>query len=445
MCDVCGSRWKGKASISLHVVTHLPQDEQPYHCQKCNKGFTQYSNLKIHELVHVDQKPFQCDLCSKTFAIKPRLLSHMQTSHVISLFKCHQCRYAGKTLSALKHHKRFHDLPVKCPKCDKRFSKNSVVKKHLKTHDLPSEFVCHCGKTFASLGAFKIHKVRKHKEEPDGNKRYKCKTCDYSTSTLQMLSIHEASHTKMFKCHNCTKTFAFEKQLQSHLSWEPTSIYSCFNNRDYTCKVCGRQERDAWGLKNHSRIHAERVQCQICKKDYSAAVIKSHILSHKTKFQCDLCGICSKSKEKLHDHLKLHLSSSSHKCEKCCKVFKSRCSFNKHFKKEHSRVSKKYQCKVCGKETKNYWSLKMHLLVHAKKVQCPICKKNCSQTTIKTHIESHKNKFHCDLCGISSNSKDFLEKHLKIHLSPDSQVCKICFRVFKYKPSLNRHLKNVHK
>jgi KRAB domain-containing zinc finger protein len=293
--------------------------------------------------------------------------------HVIKekLFKCDQCSYSGKTENYLAQHMTVHNKPFKCTKCDEVFSKKHYLAAHLKRHQLPDvkEFVCHCKKKFKSSRALKNHKIKLHKDKPAGERAFKCKTCKYVTTSLVVLQRHEAIHVKQFKCHNCNKGFALDKELKKHLSLEATNRYSCFRDKDFTCKICKKVFLKRDSFAQHSLSHAERVQCPICQKFLVVTSIKSHIKNHKIKdqepkfkcefcakkfhfieilrkhyrvhnknfFACDYCGLQLPSKLKLLAHIKFHFSKSNWKCQKCCVSFARKSSLKTHCKQFHNK------------------------------------------------------------------------------------------------------------
>lgn len=58
--------------------------------------------------------------------------------------------------------------------------------------------------------------------------------------------------------------------------------------------------------------------------------------------------------------------------------------------------------------------------------------------------KSRKKRHSCQVCGKVFNKKHELRKHWIVHSDERSFVCKLCFKDFKYKGSLVRHIKEQH-
>lgn len=50
--------------MCLHMISHMPKDEQPYVCCKCAKRFHTSSLLKKHEKVHLPEEERFLDICN---------------------------------------------------------------------------------------------------------------------------------------------------------------------------------------------------------------------------------------------------------------------------------------------------------------------------------------------------------------------------------------------
>lgn len=63
-CDTCSKTFNRRSLMCLHMISHMPKDEQPYVCCKCAKRFHTSSLLKKHEKVHLPEEERFLDVCN---------------------------------------------------------------------------------------------------------------------------------------------------------------------------------------------------------------------------------------------------------------------------------------------------------------------------------------------------------------------------------------------
>uniref|UniRef100_A0A6P5JNK2 Zinc finger protein 879-like n=1 Tax=Phascolarctos cinereus TaxID=38626 RepID=A0A6P5JNK2_PHACI len=87
----------------------LQNGEKWYHCNECNKAFSQRVSLIQHHRIHTGEKPYQCDVCGKTFRQSTGLTQH-QTIHTgEKYYECNECKKAFRLRSQLIQHYRIYE------------------------------------------------------------------------------------------------------------------------------------------------------------------------------------------------------------------------------------------------------------------------------------------------------------------------------------------------
>ncbi|CAL8284337.1 unnamed protein product [Gadus morhua 'NCC'] len=269
---LCGKVIPNKANM---MRTH--NDEKPYKCDQCTRGFSRKGHLKIHLRTHSGEKPYKCDQCPKRFSRTSSLKIHMRTHSGEKPYKCDQCRNGFSRTSSLKIHMRTHsgEKPYKCDQCPKRFSQNNILKNHMRTHSWEKPYKCdQCTKRFRQKSHLKIH-VRTH----SGEKPYKCDQCPKCFSLTSNLKIHLRIHSgkKPYKCDQCTKCFSLTSGLKVHLRTHS-------GEKPYNCDQCTKRFSRSGHLKSHLRTHSgeKPYVCLQCNASYSdPRTLRVHMLKHR--------------------------------------------------------------------------------------------------------------------------------------------------------------------
>ena len=66
-CQICGKQCKTQTTYNAHKKLHLPDEEKPYHCDICGKGFVTNRGKDIHQMTHSDEKFVFCEFCGEGY------------------------------------------------------------------------------------------------------------------------------------------------------------------------------------------------------------------------------------------------------------------------------------------------------------------------------------------------------------------------------------------
>ena len=80
-CTECG-KLVGVKHMKRHKLSaHAPDDQKPFKCNRCGKGFITKMYLSDHINVHTGEKPYNCQYCSQSFASRGTHAMH-ERSHL---------------------------------------------------------------------------------------------------------------------------------------------------------------------------------------------------------------------------------------------------------------------------------------------------------------------------------------------------------------------------
>ncbi|XP_075224189.1 uncharacterized protein LOC142326011 isoform X2 [Lycorma delicatula] len=228
-CDKCEKTFHRKSLLTIHVMSHVPKEEQPFVCCKCARRFHCEALLRNHERVHLPKEErliFPCRLCQKMFSSKSAVSTHMKAVHLRERpFVCDQCGHSFTSKGILQEHLTIHsdDAPWNCSKCNKKFKTKYRLKIHMDTH----------------------------RETP-----YQCPKCPVLLSTRRTLRMHLVVHrdTKAYQCPTCGKAFRRAKDLKNH-----NNLHT--GRRPYTCPFCSRTFANGSNCRSHKRrMHPEELR-----------------------------------------------------------------------------------------------------------------------------------------------------------------------------------------
>ncbi|XP_047542941.1 zinc finger protein 23-like [Vanessa atalanta] len=103
MCEQCGRIFQSMALLKDHMWVHT--GEKRFKCDRCEKSFTQKTNLVFHMRVHSATRPtYECPLCGKHFAFFNNRRRHMFIHTGLKPFKCDTCGKCFTTAGEQRAH-----------------------------------------------------------------------------------------------------------------------------------------------------------------------------------------------------------------------------------------------------------------------------------------------------------------------------------------------------
>lgn len=201
-CDQCSFRTYSLSKLeNLHKRIH--QDERPFVCDTCGKGFKTTKQLRNHQVIHMEKtrqgqfRSGECHICHRHFSDKRMLRLHLDTVHnKIRPFLCNYCGYTASCKSTLKMHMRQHtgEKPFSCDMCDYRTSDHNSLRRHKMRHSGEKPYKCpYCTYACIQSSTYKTHLKNKHPGQDDGL-MFSCSLCSFRTIKRDTYITHMTSH-----------------------------------------------------------------------------------------------------------------------------------------------------------------------------------------------------------------------------------------------------------
>lgn len=203
-CDKCGYRTYSSFKLENHCRIH--SDERSYVCGVCKKGFKQMSQLRNHQVVHLDRKSMtekrwfseqRCDICNRTFSDSKCLRKHMQAVHnKLKPYICPFCGHSSARKAMLQLHLRQHtgEKPFQCDLCEYRTGDHNSLRRHKMRHSGIKPYKCpHCSYACIQAISYKTHMKNKH---PGMEGLFSCNLCPYKSVSKENFINHMADHER---------------------------------------------------------------------------------------------------------------------------------------------------------------------------------------------------------------------------------------------------------
>lgn len=122
LCQCCGRRFLGAASLSVHEREAHGPTPRPFACTQCDKTFAKKEKLVFHLRWHSGERPFVCTVCGLGFVSTSKLNEHItrrhQPAHSRRRYHCPHCDKSYANCSDLKKHaRRAHDSELTSAQC----------------------------------------------------------------------------------------------------------------------------------------------------------------------------------------------------------------------------------------------------------------------------------------------------------------------------------------
>lgn len=239
----------------------------------------------------------------------------------------------------------------------------------------------------------------------------------------------ERNANKKFSCKRCPNTYTTLGSLVRHIKGQHDNI------KEHACQLCGYASSRRHDLKYHMDT--------------------KHKMGEK-RFKCEKCPYACYDRSSLNKHIEVvHDQVRKHVCEECGSAFGQRAQLTEHIKRIHNNIlpEKNFICDECGHAATRRTHLESHKKMHSKeekKFKCAKCPyASHFNHMLKKHIRiihDKIRKYVCEDCGYAASSNGNLKKHLKaIHQQIRNHVCGQCGYAASEISNLKSHIERVHK
>uniref|UniRef100_A0A8D8DYK8 Transcription factor grauzone n=1 Tax=Culex pipiens TaxID=7175 RepID=A0A8D8DYK8_CULPI len=358
-------------------------------------------------------------------------------------YTCCVCADAGEEIEPFAtwykmnlHFKQNHGLTGFMFCCNRRFCTKPLYVKHLESHDVSTT----------------VRTDQKHCLE------CKCSFKDESGLARHMVMVHTPEELKQFKCDRCSKAFADQDLLNSHINWHDE-----VEKRNHHCAICNRYFTGAGNLQTHIMAHhstaaeaAAQAEPKSVEKKFEKrkrgtpddVAKQDDLIKQFVQLNCSRCDFVGENfkdlqlhaknlhqlptysvvccerrfskRFRLYEHCLKHLNPNHFRCELCDKTFTDSHGLQHHRWFIHTPVSERpFKCDVCGDAFVKEYLLKAHMDRHLDKER-------------KTHT--------CDSCGVTYTTLPQLKAHQQnVHGAMSDWVCDVCAKGFAHRALLERH------
>ncbi|CAL8146298.1 unnamed protein product [Orchesella dallaii] len=460
MCEECGGLYSSHY-IQAHKDSHDPNSKVK--CPQCPLEFRRGRGFWHHfARVHLQQ---DCDIDEEGNSNDGGGTSrHHQASKVPISFTCSICQQPYDSDANLKRHMYFShgdgSNPTNflvCPYCPKKFKQKCTLDDHIRrTHDGVADYRCDiCGRDLQSAGKLWKHKVNYHK----------------------MTDLPPPPELEVITCEYCDEMVL--RGYETHVKKRHPDMLSEFLKKNGSFPMPDvALSNEILGLPPGPNPY---VICPVCQKEFRRSSLKRHLRNvhgkGKTKrFECQICRKVFKERYNLTEHLQCVHSKDSDpdsvsdvkstrnpsdmvQCHICFKQLMSS-SMVRHMQSKHPEGNgdeRRFPCPKCGKEFKEKYHLKEHIIDVHEDIDEKIKAKKLFKLFLDRQSNSKKRiNYKCVLCGDKGKGKHQMRAHLVTvhpHLYENlrksnsliSLDCGECSESFGNEEEIRSHFESAHK
>lgn len=401
---------------------------------------------------HDNQKPFQCTVCNRGYNTAAALTSHMQNHK-----KQAAILSAGGTPQVLNYSPRSSGSVSSCGSLHKsRHGASLVPGDSSKTNrmDIPKRpntvnlLTCnYCSKSkFNSIEQLNEHISSKHSQDIFSPQK--------PTTQLALNDAISDINPFQLSCEYCTREFGSLPALFQHIRLahvdrlaSPNSYFEHFNRlaasgtfspRFVNDKTIGREDNvlNESNIKQEpllpsANIHAEKPEDEPTdlsqnNRRSSTALLQPEESLQPDMFFCNQCNAGLPDFDKFRNHLKTHITQDLNLiCHHCGLALQEQSEHERHVISHYLISSSEYICagNKCDKSHSNLEELQAHML------------------------EQHAiPMFKCSVCSELFESKMAIQMHFACTHSIETKIfrCSACMEVFRIENEFSSHVKSHH-